>query len=287
MLSKKILCPIKINLTLRVFPRRDDGYHNIYSLFWQKRAIEGLTICPNSDENKGDNLHVNGQNINGINLVTKALELTRSLGYKLPYFTMELAKHYPQGSGIGAGSGNAAALIKFLEIEYGVSIPTAKLGGLGADVTFLASPYDLALAVGIGTELSPMPELCGLTWVLGFPVWSSATAEAYRKLDIYREENNIPCFSGDLDEELTAVHSGLKDKKKLGLLPNDFLPPLEAEHHEYHTAAMIAQYSGALAWGLCGSGSAYFAVCGDASSAASVQKAFEKEAWISKTSKLE
>ncbi len=287
MLSKKILCPIKINLTLRVLPKRDDGYHNIYSLFWQKKAIEGLTICLNSDENKGDILRVKGQNINGTNLVTKTLELVRSLGGEFPYLAMDLDKKYPQGSGIGAGSGNAAALLKWLATEYGVSLSSEKTGGLGADVAFLASPYDVALATGIGTELTPFSEICDLSWVLAFPVWASSTAEAYRKLDIYREKNNIPCFTENLDAEVFDVHRGLSEKKKLGLLPNDFLLPLEAEHHEYKTAGLIAQCYGALAWGLCGSGSAYFAVCKDEASALCVQKAFEQENWISKTSKLE
>ena len=54
LLSVKLSCPVKINLTLRVFSQRADGYHEIYSLFWRKKATEGLSIVPSNDENIGD-----------------------------------------------------------------------------------------------------------------------------------------------------------------------------------------------------------------------------------------
>ena len=286
-MREKLFCPVKINLTLRVLSPRDDGYHNIYSLFWQKKAIEGLTICSSDDENIGDVLDVDGFNLMGINLVTKAVALMRSLGCAVPPLRMRLEKHYPAGSGIGAGSGNAAAAIRWISEKYAFPLSAAVIAQLGADVAFLASSYDTAIASGVGENLREMPSIPGLIWVLVFPKWSSQTAEAYKKLDIYRLENNITVSAGDFEAEAREVHELLTRKNYIGLLPNDFLAPLTKEHSEYSCAGKIAKDSGALAWGLCGSGSAYFAVCGDNDSADRAVEMYQNENWILKTSKLE
>lgn len=272
---------------MRVLSRRSDGYHHIYSLFWQKKAIEGLTICPHNDENIGDILDVDGFNIRGINLVTKAVDLMRSLGCAVPPLRMRLEKHYPAGSGIGAGSGNAAAAIRWISGKYTFALSAEAFAQLGADVAFLASPYDTAIASGVGEKLTEMPPIPDLIWVLAFPKWSSQTAEAYKKLDIYRSENNIAATSGDFEREACEVHELLSKKSFIGLLPNDFLAPLTNEHPEYGCAGKIAKESGALAWGLCGSGSAYFAVCGDNESADRAVEMYQNKNWILKTSKLE
>ncbi len=49
-LEELLISPIKINVTLRVLSKRPDGYHEIISLFWMKKGIEGLTIQPHDDE---------------------------------------------------------------------------------------------------------------------------------------------------------------------------------------------------------------------------------------------
>ena len=159
-MSVKLSCPVKINLTLRVFSQRADGYHEIYSLFWRKKATEGLTIVPSNDENIGDFLKVKGLDLRGPNIVTKTAEWARKNGCELPFLSMELEKKYPDGSGIGAGSGNAAALIEWLRQECGFVPPREAIAKLGADVAFLAGSSDVALAEGIGerlTALEPLP----------------------------------------------------------------------------------------------------------------------------------
>ncbi|HAH70104.1 MAG TPA: 4-diphosphocytidyl-2C-methyl-D-erythritol kinase, partial [Synergistaceae bacterium] len=105
------ICPVKINLTLRVLSRRPDGYHEIISLFWKKKGIEGLTIQPHGNENIGDILDVRGMEISGENILFRALKWARSRSPIIPPLRMRLTKEFPAGSGIGAGSGNAAALL--------------------------------------------------------------------------------------------------------------------------------------------------------------------------------
>ena len=67
------ISPVKINLTLRVLSRRPDGYHEIISLFWKKKGIEGLTIQPHDNENIGDVLDVSGMKVNGENILFKGI----------------------------------------------------------------------------------------------------------------------------------------------------------------------------------------------------------------------
>ena len=133
-----IRCPIKINLILRVFSKLPNGYHEIYSLFWQKTAAERLTIRPKYDEIIGDSLNIEGMKIEGENLVTKALAAARKRA-EIPPLDVELEKFFPAGSGIGAGSGNAGAMLKLLAAKYGARLSAEETAHLGADVAFLAS----------------------------------------------------------------------------------------------------------------------------------------------------
>ena len=97
------ISPVKINLTLRVLSRRPDGYHEIISLFWKKKGIEGLTIQPHGNENIGDILDVRGMEISGENILFRALKWARSRSPIIPPLRMCLTKEFPAGSGIGAG----------------------------------------------------------------------------------------------------------------------------------------------------------------------------------------
>lgn len=246
-----------------------------------------MTIQPLEAENIGDVLEVNGFAVNGPNLVSKALVWARENGTDVPPLHIILDKQYPAGSGIGAGSGNAAALIMWLKENYGLKYDGAAISRLGADVSFLAMDADAALAEGIGEKLTALSDIKGLSWVLAFPDWKSPTKEAYEKLDSYREA----CLAGhrvkDPRGEALEIFNALADGEKIGLLPNDFLAPLMDERPLYKTAFAEADAAGALAWGLCGSGSALFAVCGESSIASDLEKRYDAMNWIIKTSVLE
>ncbi|MDR1943353.1 MAG: 4-diphosphocytidyl-2C-methyl-D-erythritol kinase, partial [Synergistaceae bacterium] len=137
-------CPIKINLTLRVLGLRGDGYHDIYSLFWRRPSPEILTISPGG---AGDVLSVCGVDVEGENIVSRACRRIRSLFGEdaLAPLEMKLHKYLPTGSGVGAGSGNAAALIRWFQMSgSGRVLRCSDVSPLGSDVAFLASGFDLA-----------------------------------------------------------------------------------------------------------------------------------------------
>lgn len=275
-----IYCPVKINLILRVYSKLPNGYHEIYSLFWQKTAAERLTICPKYDEIIGDSLNIQGMKIDGENLVTKALAAARK-HKSIPPLELTLEKFFPAGSGIGAGSGNAGALLRLLAAGYGARLGSEETARLGADVAFLASENVMAEARGVGEKMTPFAPPFDFRWLLVFPKWSSGTKEAYAKLDALREARGAR-RKADEAADMRKIEA-LARGERAGLLPNDFYEVSAAEHAEYAEAEKTAEASGARGWGLCGSGSAFFALYADAGDAAQAARTFEKTDWVLKT----
>lgn len=287
-MKQKLLCPIKINLTLRILSTRDDGYHEIYSLFWKKKGIDGLTIRPDNDNNTGDVLNVKGLTIKGKNIIMEAVNWARSLKCDFPPLQLELEKNVPIGSGIGAGSGNAAALISWLVKEFNLNFDAELISALGSDVPFMSGNSDMAIVSGIGEKVFPINNQPDLKCVLVFPKWQISTSKAYSDLDRYRQTNSLVKKSQpELNEEISIILKNLNKGNKVGLLPNDFLTPLLEQYPEYYKAQNIAENSGAVAWGLSGSGSAFFALCKDSYSANNAVLTFRKENWIKQINKLE
>ena len=99
----------KLNLTLRVINKRSDGYHNIVSTFLRIPSGDVLYISEASERNDevSANIHLTGENI-----VAKALRVARENGFKIPYLNVKIHKSIPPGTGLGAGSGNAAAVLR-------------------------------------------------------------------------------------------------------------------------------------------------------------------------------
>jgi 4-diphosphocytidyl-2-C-methyl-D-erythritol kinase len=219
-----------------------------------------------------DRLLVEGVHIPGENLVLRAARFLRDR-FKdrlLPNLDMRLVKYLPPGSGVGAGSGNAAALLRwFFSVmgdEYDLEEEISGIASIGADVAFLASGYDLAFAGGIGERLEGIDESgvdVNLPAVVIFPRWSNATAEAYASLDRIREQDSAPAdlmTCEEAREESRAVLRGLAGRKHIGLLPNDFLRCASEYTEHYGLLYNAVEKAGAIAWGLCGSGSSCFAL---------------------------
>ena len=257
-MSIKIYSPIKINLTLRVLDRLSNGYHKIFSLFIKKRGIEGLTISPVCRKNIADILSTTGMVFNGKNLIDSAMELIRGKGCDFPSLDITLKKSIPTGSGIGAGSGNVAALLRWIEEEYGVYLSSDELKSLGADVPFMMSYCDSAYVRGIGEDITPVNKSLSLYWGLVFPFWKSSTPDAYKAIDEKRIYRNCSFDEASYVSEAEQILSDLSENKRVGLLPNDFFDVLLPLYPEYRDALSVSEKSDALAWGLSGSGSSFF-----------------------------
>ena len=284
-------CSIKINLNLRVLRKRDDGYHEIHSLFWRRRSPEVLEICT---EGMQDDIRVEGANIPGENLLLKVCSFLRARfgAEALPPLSMRLSKFLPMGSGIGAGSGNAAALLSWFEsLNEGMRLNSAEIGKLGADVAFLASNYDLALANGIGEELEGVDCELNLPGVILFPTWGSDTREAYGAIDRMREAQGTAVevvTREQAQRESLDILCRLGERKFVGFVPNDFMS-CHIDHLSCYNEAYTAfEKSGALAWGLCGSGSSCFGLfTSPAERASAVSSHLRKFSWLQKIMVME
>ncbi|NDV22631.1 4-(cytidine 5'-diphospho)-2-C-methyl-D-erythritol kinase [Desulfovibrio sp. JC022] len=184
-MTKTILtAPAKVNLYLKIVGKREDGYHELDTLFHPFPALsdtlevtetgEGCTIhCADFDLPAEDNL------------IYKAWDkYAQATGFR-PGLHIELTKRTPTGAGLGGGSSDAASMLRFLNthpdspgLEHDKL--NALAAGLGADVPFflLDGP---AWAKGIGEILSPAEvDLSGLTALLACPDVHVNTVWAYK-----------------------------------------------------------------------------------------------------------
>ena len=238
----------KLNLTLRVINKRPDGYHNIVSTFL--RIPSGDVIYISESSGKNDIVTTN-INITGENIVAKALRIARENGFKIPPLNVKIHKSIPPGSGLGAGSGNAAAVLQL----FGAEKIASKVGG---DVPFLCSHVNMALVSGIGDVIEPLKEH-EPHGVIVIPDWKTETKGAYEELDAV----GFPVDTMLARVEMRDIYHA-NVGRRVGLLPNDFLKVLIKKHPKYNDLFKIFENCGAAdAWGVTGSGSAAFAILKD------------------------
>ena len=235
----------KLNLTLRVINKRPDGYHNIVSTFLRIPSGDVLYV---SESTAGIDIVNANIPIKGENIVAKALRIAREEGFKIPPMNIMIHKSIPPGSGLGAGSGNAAALL----LLFGAEKIASKVG---ADVPFLCTDLTMAIASGIGDHIEPAKSVVP-HGVIVIPDWQTDTKNAYAELDEIGFGVDTMLARTEM-RDMYHANAG----KYVGLLPNDFLKVLLKKHPKYNEIFKLFKDSGvANAWGVTGSGSAAFAV---------------------------
>lgn len=166
-----LVAPAKLTVSLSVLGRRADGYHDIEAEMVSIDLCDRLWIDPD-----GDGLEVEvapGTRAEGIgpdNIVTRALgAVGRSA-------MVRLYKHIPVGGGLGGGSSDAGAILRWA----GVDDPLVA-ARLGADVPFCVRG-GRALVGGVGERLRPLP-FVPRRFVLLVPPFGVDTAAVYREWD--------------------------------------------------------------------------------------------------------
>ena len=183
--------PCKINLLLNILGRREDGYHELETLFHPVPLTDVLTF-----EQTGSELamtcSVAGLPCDDSNLVVKA---ARAFFREVPQagqgIHIHLEKRIPMAAGLGGGSGNAAYTLRGLNQLFGNPLDTPALhrlaAGLGSDVNFFLESGP-ALATGRGENtiaLAPFSALKGCAIFLFHPGFGVATAWAFKALAEY------------------------------------------------------------------------------------------------------
>jgi 4-diphosphocytidyl-2-C-methyl-D-erythritol kinase len=145
-----IRAPAKLNLCLYLGGRREDGLHELRSLFCPLVLSDRIEIVPADDD--VDEVVCAG--VEGPNLVGVALEAMRARGWRHGPLRIVIDKRIPVAAGLGGGSADAAAVLR-LAGEQLAELPELA-AGLGADVPSQLEPR-FALVSGAGDAVEPLP----------------------------------------------------------------------------------------------------------------------------------
>jgi 4-diphosphocytidyl-2-C-methyl-D-erythritol kinase len=200
-----MLAPAKLNLCLYVGPRRDDGLHEIRSLFEPLELADELKLS----EAKADEVICEG--IDGPDLTEKALIALRQNGWDGPPLRIEVTKRVPVAAGLGGGSADAAAVLRLARGR--VEGLRAIAAEIGADVPSQLQPR-ACLVAGAGEVIEPAPPPAEHGVVLIPQEEGLATAEVYAEADRLRTPRG--------DAELEAIRRQLRDAVDEGGSPLDY-----------------------------------------------------------------
>mmetsp|Transcript_3895 Transcript_3895/g.5447 ORF Transcript_3895/g.5447 Transcript_3895/m.5447 type:complete len:338 (-) Transcript_3895:1652-2665(-) len=155
----KLFSPAKVNLFLRVMGKRDDGFHELASLF---QAIDIGDILSFEIRESEDLIECNipGLPTDDSNLVTRAINLYRSKVPEAPFVHCKLDKRLPMEAGLGGGSSNAATTLYAMNLLTHSAATQEELiewsAELGSDITFFLGPTGTAYCTGRGEIIQPI-----------------------------------------------------------------------------------------------------------------------------------
>jgi len=234
------LAPAKLNLTLAVIGRRDDGYHSLHSVFVPLSLADRLSLAPVSGHQ--DTLHVTGHDAGppADNLVFRAIAAARAAvggGWSggpgpAPALAARLDKRIPVAAGLAGGSSDAAAALDGAIEAWGAGLDDEARHRvavrIGSDVPFFLAGGP-ALVEGRGETVAPLLGLHGAPGVLLVtPVIAVRTTDVFAAFDAIRHQGDgaVRMSSAHLAEEMRAGLSAADLVVRAGVLAsaNDLLP---------------------------------------------------------------
>jgi 4-diphosphocytidyl-2-C-methyl-D-erythritol kinase len=202
--------PAKLNLCLYLGGRREDGLHELCSLFEPLALADLITVSPARREvspaERDEVLCPGGE---GENLAAKALAGLRERGWEHGPLRVEIEKRVPVAAGLGGGSGDAAAILRLAAGE--VSDLPRLAAELGADVPSQLRPAP-ALVRGAGELVEPLPEPAEHAAVLlpgGGGLSTTAVFAEADRLGLGRAPEELEELAGRLREVAAAGASPL------------------------------------------------------------------------------
>ena len=248
----------KLNLTLDVLGKREDGYHDLQSVMQTISIRDDVEI--DIGTGKPWKLLCSDESIpmDESNLAWKAARVYCDAMHKDPNgIEIRITKRIPSGAGMGGGSADAAAVLRTLNRHYGDPLSIFALAELGAqvgsDVPFCVL-CGTAMVEGRGERLRKLPDMPDCIFVVVKPEFSVSTPELYRKIDqvaIANRPDNRAMESALLAGDLEKVAHNLC---------NVFDPVVTEEHLELNYIKSLFHQYGAVGYQMTGSGSAVFAI---------------------------
>lgn len=267
--------PAKINLHLSVGDRRDDGFHELATVFQALSLTDEVTVAATDDPG----VEVYGESERSVptdadNLACRAVRaLAAHVGKSdnESRIRVALRKGIPMSGGLAGGSADAAAtlvgLCSLWRLELGRDELADVAATLGSDVPF-ALYGGTALGTGRGDRLVPVLSRHTFHWVLAFDQRGLSTPKVFGELDQLRTDGDPPRVGGH-DSVIEALASG--DPRQLALLlGNDLQAAAVSLRPGLRRTLRAGVNAGALAGTVSGSGPTCAFLCADADSAIDV-----------------
>jgi 4-diphosphocytidyl-2-C-methyl-D-erythritol kinase len=241
----------KINLGLHVTGKRDDGYHNIETVFYPVPLCDVLEAVEDTSSSGKITLDVTGNDSLSANdnLCAKAYELLKK-DFKLPSVKAHLHKIIPAGAGLGGGSADAAFMLKLLNKIFQLKLSNDALKKyaleLGSDCPFFVDGKPV-YATGRG-EVTQSIKLSLKNYFIAIvkPQVSVSTVEAYKMVKPQKPHVAL----------LSAIQQPVE--KWRDLITNNFEEPVFKKYPAIETIKKKLYESGAVFALMSGSGSAVY-----------------------------
>lgn len=286
--SITVPAPAKINLGLKVFPKRADGYHDIQSVFQTVRLFDEITVSLTDEKNSCtvdcDTLQLPEENT--FTTSYKAFCVLTGIDRGVHVF---VKKRIPAGGGLGGGSSDASSFIQSLDNLFGTQLDFSALseiaGKVGSDVFFFThalnadgkkrfsdfEPY-AAFVEGRGEKVRQIECRNDFSVLLVLPGVSVSTKIAYGLVDREHEKLKVEnCSLGQGENPETIYRKNICDWNFV----NDFTVPVAREFAPVADALKKLKNSGALFADMSGSGSTVFGVFVNADDALKAKKLLE------------
>lgn len=237
----------KINIGLNIIFKREDGFHEIETIFQE------ISLCDKLDFQPADRTIIKSSSphcpTNQTNFVYKAAELIKDYSGSSNNVKVTIHKTIPTGGGLGGGSSNAACTLSFLndtwKLDYGPSILKSIGLKIGSDVPFFLSG-GTAIGFGRGENLKPINIYDNYWGVLVAPSYGVSTKWAYTKSNFSLTKRNKKINFGTFvqkSDDLEYWKKGLKNDLEPAVL--SAFPELgEIIELLYEHGAFYAQMSG-------------------------------------------
>ena len=271
----------KVNLTLEVLGRRDDGFHDLASVMQTIALHDTLALRPTGDGEFG--LECDAEDLaTPTNLALRAAHaVARACGVSQGVH-VELRKQIPVQAGLGGGSSDAAALLLALPRLWGRVLPLHHLARiaaeLGSDVPFFLAA-GTAIVSGRGERVASLPDMRAQWMVLARPPVAVPTGRAFAALtaDDYADGSH----SAELARALTSGEPLLGER-----MVNSFARSVQRDYPPLATLWHAFRSAGASSVHLSGSGPTLYALFEHLTSAAGVWRHLRDnghEVWLTHT----
>lgn len=248
----------KVNLTLDVLGKREDGYHDLQSVMQTISLRDDIEIDIGTGKPWKIVCDKEGVPTDERNLAWKAAKVYCQAMNKDPGgLEIRITKRIPSQAGLGGGSADAAAVLRALNEHYGNPLSVmalAELGSqVGSDVPFCVVG-GTAMVEGRGERLRMLPAMPDCVFVVCKPDFSISTPELFKKIDeksIAKRPDNRAMESAILAGDLGRVAENFC---------NVFDPLVTEEHLELNYIKSIFNSYGSVGQQMTGSGSAVFCV---------------------------